>query len=98
MKTLSITATKRETNGKVNTKGLRKQGLVPCTLYGGKEQVFFSFEEKNFKNIIFTPDLHEVAFNIDGSEHRACSNACRKCELERITMTATEVFMDATGQ
>ena len=71
MKTLSITATKRESNGKVNTKALRKQGLVPCTLYGGKEQVFFSFEEKNFKNLIYTPDLHEVAFNIDGSEHRA---------------------------
>jgi len=33
----------------------------------------------------------------DGSEHRACSNSCRKCELERITMTATEVVMDATG-
>jgi len=30
----------------------------------------------------------------DGSEHRACSNSCRKCELERITMTATQVVMN----
>jgi len=33
----------------------------------------------------------------DGSEHRACSNSCRECELERMAMTATEVFMDVTG-
>jgi len=33
----------------------------------------------------------------DGSEHRACSNSWRKCELERVTMTAIEVFMNVTG-
>jgi len=40
-------------------------------------------------------DGTEVAH--DGNERSACSNLCRKCELERITMSATEVFMDVTG-
>jgi len=46
----------------------------------------------------FTQLLHDgIEIVHDGSEHRACSNSCRKCEPERITMTATEVSMDVTG-
>jgi len=47
---------------------------------------------------LITQLLHDgIEVVHDGSEHRACSNSCRKCELERITMTATEVFMNVTG-
>ena len=71
MKTLELEGVKRESNGKKNTKELRRNGHVPCTLYGGKEQVFFSSEEKNFKNLVYTPDLHEVVLKLNGTEYRA---------------------------
>jgi len=33
----------------------------------------------------------------NGSEHKACSNSGRKCELERITMTASKVVTNVIG-
>lgn len=71
MKTLELQGTKRESNGKKSTKELRRNGHVPCTLYGGKEQLFFSSDEKSFKNLVYTPDLHEVVLQLNGGEYRA---------------------------
>ncbi|HHZ64214.1 MAG TPA: 50S ribosomal protein L25/general stress protein Ctc [Flavobacteriales bacterium] len=68
MKTLEITGEKREDTGKKNAKNLRRNGRVPCILYGGKEQTFFSAEEKSFKNLVYTPDLFEVRLKIEGKE------------------------------
>ena len=68
MKTLEITGEKREDTGKKNAKILRRNGKVPCILYGGKEQTFFSAEEKSFKNLVYTPDLFAVRLKIEGKE------------------------------
>ncbi len=68
MKTLDIIGEKREDTGKKNAKSLRRDGRVPCILYGGKEQTFFSAEEKSFKNLVYTPDLIEVRLKIEGKE------------------------------
>jgi large subunit ribosomal protein L25 len=57
--------------GKKDAKKLRYQGDVPCVLYGGKDQVHFSMTEKDFKKIIFTPDVYILKISIDGKEHTA---------------------------
>jgi len=61
MKTVTISGSARTETGKKATKALRGQGLVPCVLYGGQEQVHFFADTREFKKVIFTPD----AFNID---------------------------------
>lgn len=55
--------------GKKDAKKARKEGLVPCVLYGGKEQIHFVMGEKAFKPILFTPDVFLIKLEIDGAIH-----------------------------
>ncbi len=65
MKTVSISGSLRENVGKKDAKQLRKNNLVPCVVYGGQEQILFSVKEKDFINIIYTPEVCFVKLNID---------------------------------
>jgi len=71
MKSITIAGSLRENTGKVSSKQLRHIGHVPCVLYGGKEHLHFSAEERAFKNLVFTPDAHTVQLNISGKEYAA---------------------------
>jgi large subunit ribosomal protein L25 len=71
MKTIFMSGTPRVDVGKKDTKALRKQGLVPCVLYGGKEQIHFSALETDFKPLIFTPEVHTVELEINGRKINA---------------------------
>ena len=46
MKNVSLSGSLRENVGKKDAKRNRKEGKVPCVLYGGKEQIHFIAEEK----------------------------------------------------
>ncbi|MDO9040424.1 MAG: 50S ribosomal protein L25/general stress protein Ctc [Bacteroidota bacterium] len=67
MKSISIKGTKREVVGKKETKRLRAEGLVPGVLYGGEEPVHFYAPEKEFKSLIYTPNVYLVDLDIDGT-------------------------------
>ena len=71
MKSLAISANKRENVGKANSKALRNQGNVPCVLYGGEKQVCFYAHENDFRKLVYTPDVFIVELNIDGNEYKA---------------------------
>jgi large subunit ribosomal protein L25 len=66
MKSVSISGSPRANVGKKDAKAVRTSGSVPCILYGGKEQISFSAEEKQFKPLVYTPDVHTVKLNIEG--------------------------------
>lgn len=66
MKSITIQGAKRESVGKKSTRALRNAELVPCVVYGGKEPISFSTEEKAFTNLVYTPDAHTVELVIDG--------------------------------
>lgn len=66
MKSITIQGTKRESVGKKSTKALRDAELVPCVVYGGKETLNFSAEEKSFKGLVYTPEAHTVSLEVDG--------------------------------
>ena len=66
MKSITIQGQKRESVGKKSTKALRDAELVPCVVYGGKEPLNFSTEEKSFKNLVYTPEAHMVSIEVDG--------------------------------
>ncbi|MFW5759028.1 MAG: 50S ribosomal protein L25, partial [Bacteroidota bacterium] len=69
MKTVSVSGSPRENVGKKDAKALRRQGLVPCVLYGGEEQVCFTLPELAFKDIIYTPESCIVKLDIEGKSY-----------------------------
>ncbi len=64
MKTVSLSGSLRENVGKKDAKKLRNQGKVPCVIYGGKEQKHFYIDQKDFKKIIFTPEVFIVKIDL----------------------------------
>jgi large subunit ribosomal protein L25 len=71
MKSISIKATKREVVGKKEAKRLRHLGLVPGVLYGGEEPIHFQAPEKEFKSLIYTPNVYLVNLDIDGTVYQS---------------------------
>jgi large subunit ribosomal protein L25 len=63
MKTVSLSGTPRAYVGKKDAKKHRKEGNIPCVMYGGKEQVHFVASDKAFRKLIFTPEVY--IFNLD---------------------------------
>jgi len=71
MKSISIKGTKREVVGKKETKRLRAEGLVPGVLYGGEAPIHFYAPEKEFKPLIYTPNVYLVDLDIDGTVYQS---------------------------
>lgn len=71
METYEINGTPRKEVGKKFSKKLRKEGNVPCVLYGGEEIVHFSAEAKAFKKIVYTPNIYLIKLIIDGKNYNA---------------------------
>ena len=63
MKSIEIKSSKREKIGKVDSKTLRKNGSVPCVLYGGKDTIHFSATEISFKDLVYTAAAHTVSLD-----------------------------------
>ncbi len=71
MKQVSLSGSPRENVGKKDAKKHRREGNVPCVLYGGKEQIHFIIPEPDLKKVIFTPDTFIINLNVDGKEYHA---------------------------
>lgn len=71
MKSISIKGQERESVGKSATKAARNAGLVPCVIYGGQQAVHFTAEEKVFKNLVYTPNVHTVAVDLGSKKVEA---------------------------
>ena len=61
----------RENVGKKDAKKHRREGQVPCVIYGGKEQIHFHMDERNFSNILFTPEVFVINIELDGKTYMA---------------------------
>ncbi len=77
MKEFALNGQKRETVGKKASKLLRKEGLIPCNLYGesvveGKPVAMsFAIPMAELRKVIYTPTVYVVNLNIDGESHKA---------------------------
>jgi len=69
MKSIEIKGFKRETLGKKATKQLRKDGNVPCVLYGGEEIVHFYAPVNDFRHLFYTPNVYLVNIDVDGKKY-----------------------------
>jgi large subunit ribosomal protein L25 len=71
MKTVEIIGYKRANLGKTGSQKLRDEGLVPCVLYGGNEQVHFHAPMILFRDLVYTNEAHFVHVNVEGEECKA---------------------------
>lgn len=77
MKEISITGQKREALGKKASKAIRKQGMIPCNLYGENKQdgkpvaLAFASLFSELRKIIYTPHIYVIKIDIDGTSHTA---------------------------
>jgi large subunit ribosomal protein L25 len=71
MESISITGSKRKSLGKADAKALRNEGLVPCIIYGGKEEVHVQVDERQFNQLIYTPNQYIVNLDVDGETYSA---------------------------
>ncbi len=70
MQAVAIQGNKREGTGKKATKAVRKEGQVPCVIYGGEDVVYFSQTELAFRDVVYTPDFKLAEINIDGNTYK----------------------------
>ncbi|GAB4014492.1 50S ribosomal protein L25/general stress protein Ctc [Spirosoma migulaei] len=71
MKKIEIVGYQRANLGRTESQAIRAEGNVPCVLYGGNEQVHFYAPAILFRDLVYTPNIFEVALNIEGAEYRA---------------------------
>lgn len=78
MKEISVSGEKRATTGKKAAKELRKEGLVPCNLYGEKkgenglpEALAFAIPAAQLRKVIYSPNVYVVNLTISGEAHKA---------------------------
>lgn len=71
MKSIAISGSLRENEKKQTTKQLRAQDIVPCVLYGGKEQVHFAVPAADFKKLVYTAEVMTADLSIDGKNYSA---------------------------
>ena len=71
MESISISGSKRKSLGKADAKALRNEGLVPCIIYGGKEEVHVQIDERDFNQLIYTPNQYIVNLELDGETYAA---------------------------
>jgi large subunit ribosomal protein L25 len=70
MKKVSLSGSLRGNVGKKDAKEARNKGMVPCVIYGGKEQIHFTLEAPDFKTILFTPDTYLIEITVDGKSYQ----------------------------
>lgn len=78
MKSIDIKGTLRTETGKKATKQIRKDGSVPCNLYGEKrgenglpEALSFTVTAAGLRNLVYTPEIYSVNLDIDGKQYTA---------------------------
>lgn len=77
MKEINVSGQKREDLGKKASKHLRKEGLVPCNLYGEQKEdgkpvaLAFAAPMSELRKIVYTPHIYVINLNIDGESHTA---------------------------
>ena len=100
---INLSGAKRTATGKKASKIMRKEGVVPCNLYGEKkgenglpEALAFSVPFSELRKAIYTPNVYVVNLNIDGEKHMAI---IKEMQFEPVTDAVLHVdFLEITAE
>tara|TARA_B100001057_G_C22722331_1_gene900216 strand:+ start:159 stop:788 length:630 start_codon:yes stop_codon:yes gene_type:complete len=67
MKVIALKGDIRDGLGKSATKKVRKEGKVPCVIYGKNENLNFSVYLADFKHLVYTPNTFLVKVSVGGN-------------------------------
>ena len=89
MKEISVSGQKRATTGKKASKEMRKEGLVPCNMYGEAKgenglpvSLSFAIPASQLRRVVYSPDVYVVNLTIDGEAHKAEAHKAVMKELQ----------------
>lgn len=71
MKTIEIKGHLRGSLGSKDAKLLRREGQVPCVVYGGGENIHFHADIRELNKLVYTPEVYLVTLNLDGKMVKA---------------------------
>lgn len=71
MKSVAITGKIREKLGTKESKNLRREGQVPCVVYGGESPIHFSAPAMAFRDVIYTSEARAAHIDLDGKKIEA---------------------------
>lgn len=100
---INLSGKKRVETGKKASKMMRKEGLVPCNLYGEKrgenglpEALAFSIPFSELRKAIYTPNVYVVNLDVEGEKHTA---VIREIQFEPVTDAVLHVdFYEVTPE
>lgn len=70
MEIVAVKGQVRSDVGKKSSKAVRKEGLVPCVIYGTHDTKHFTIDPKAVKPLIYTPDFKLAEIELDGNTHK----------------------------
>ena len=78
MKEINVKGQKRSDLGKKASTEMRKEGMIPCNLYGEAkdangqpEAVAFMIPMAELRKVVYTPHIYVINLDIDGKKHTA---------------------------
>ena len=96
MKTIELTAHKRETVGKRNTKDLRNEGQVPGVIYSSGKTEHIYVDAKAVKPAVYTGDTFIVNLDVAGSKTSAI---VRSTDFHPVTEKMTHIeFLEVSDK
>jgi large subunit ribosomal protein L25 len=88
MRSIALTAEKRDQVGSKSANALRLAGRIPCVVYGGKENICFFLEGKVANKIVFTPDFSRIDLSINGTTH---PSIIKEIQFHKLNDTVTHI-------
>ena len=71
MKSVIINATEREDLGSKFARKLRREGNVPCVVYGGEKPVHFYADTLQFRDLVYTSQARKAEINMGSNKVEA---------------------------
>ena len=71
MKNIDLKVYRREGKGKSVAKKLRKEGKLPCVIYGNGKIIHGYVYERELKDIIYTPEVFLINIDLEGEKLQA---------------------------
>ncbi len=82
MKTFELKGELRDGLGKKAAKLSRKEGEVPCVLYGGNEVIHFNVTLDGIRKLVYTPEIFLVNLTVGG---KACNAILKDLQFHPVT-------------